>query len=1089
MLQIQRLFSGLHVALAVIFATPAAAPAAESTNVANGSSINSPREGQTATWQDLNAQGVGLNAQERFADALAPLDQALAACNTAGEQHIHCVALVTSNLCLALIHLNRIEDGAPICARSLDALKKDQSPGASQQLFYGESFLAGVLQKLQRPSEAEKLLTDALAIGLQPGSGIPDGKIGNALARLALIHRDEGRLDQAAGEFLNGVARLRATDPGEAIQALGWLQDVLWQSLRDDEAGAATEDAMVLAASDPHLRADALMLRVRYDVWIARLAEAEATTRELIDNLTKYTRPDNFVIALQKLGLADILADQRKAGEALGVEREVLAYYRQYIPKSEYIVGILYRIARLKKLAAAQNEHSALTPAQLSDIVEAHRLNREALRKAANNRWAEAEDLHRKSVALAKRVLAPDSQRLGILLYEAGLFFDNQERFVEAQPFLSRAADIFKLDQPFQRELYGKSLAALARVYENLGEPALAEARYQDALALFKDAHMMDAESGIVALHNYGAFLRDQSRFREAEGIFQSTLALREKTYGPNQPQTAAELNSLGLLYLQWGRYADAEQTLRRALAIQEKQGGPPTETKTFVLINLATLEQDKGRYSQAEQFHRRALGMREQLYGKDSAQVARTLRTIADDKLTQWQLPEAEDLAHRAIALGEENGDTVRYQTSAAWQLLGQIQASAQRPRDALVSMGKAVALDEALANATRRGLLERLFNQANALFWVGRYQDAINVADRALDAAKSTFSDDSPGPLAAAFDKAAEFRALAGDTKGATDLLEQALEIRGRLFGAGSLAVAYNEALLVPYLLEQGRALEADRLSKQALDSAAGAFGGDNPNLASFLRERASVSVALGHIQAGEVSLRHALTLQEATLPADSPLIVPTLTALANNLVTQGRAQEAEPLASRALNITEAWTGGNGPGLIAPLESIANVFAAEGKSSDALNAARRALDIATQVFGAHHPSTAGAMRTVGNSLARFRVSHDDAKSFLQGAVAIDKAMPTSLNFWLAADLNNLGLVEEADGELAQAREHMQQSVGILDRAGFDDSLSIAVALTNLARVDTALNLKTEADSATELALRIFQKSGADITQRDRAL
>jgi Tfp pilus assembly protein PilF len=953
--------------------------------------------------------------------------------------------------------------------------------------------LAYLLQTLHRGSEAEPLFEDAIAIGLKPGSGIPDNKIGNALSQLALIHRDQGRLDEAASEFRDGVARLRASDPAQAIQALGWLQDVLWHLLRDDEAGAAAEDAVVLARdgapSDPLQMSAALNLQARYDIFTARLPEAEAATRECIDILVKYTKPDNLVLAWRRFELADILADEGRTGEALAVEREVLKYFRQYKPESEDTAILLNRVARLEKLAAGQNRRPAMTPSQLSQIVEAHRLNREALRKTGNNRWAEAEDLHRKSIALAERVLPPDSQRLGLLLYETGLFFHNQERFAEARPFLSRAADIFKVDLPFQREMYGKSLEALAGVYENLGEPALAEARWHDALALFKDAHLVDANSGIAALHNYGAFLRDQSRFNEAEEIFRSTLASREKTYGPDWPETAVEINSLGLLYLQWGRYADAEQALRRALAIQEKQGGPPTETKTFVLINLASLEQDKGRYKLAEEFHHRALGMREQLYGKDSAQVARTLRTIAGDELLLWRLSAAEDLARQAIALGEANGDTFRYQTSAAWQLLGQIQAGEQRPKDALFSMGKAVALDEALVNAERRGLVDSLFNQANALFWVGKYQDAIKVADRALEDATHTFSADSPGPLAAAYDKAANFKALAGYTKEATDLLQQALDIRSRLFGKKSLAVAYNNSQLVPYLLEQGRVMEADRLSKQALDSAEGAFGADSPNLASFLRDRASVSIALGRIQAAEVSLRRALRLQEAALPADSPLIAPTLTALANNLVMQGRAQEADPLASHALKITEAWTGSTGPGLIGPLESVANVLAAEGKSREALNTGRQALEVAAKVFGAHHPTTAGAMRIVGSSLARFQDSRGDAKSFLEGAIAIDKAMPAPVNFWLAADLNNLALVEEADGELAQARAHLQQSIAIFDRAGFVDSLSMAVALTNLSRVDTALNLKAEADSAAELALGIFQKSGADHIHRDRAL
>jgi tetratricopeptide (TPR) repeat protein len=456
---------------------------------------------------------------------------------------------------------------------------------------------------------------------------------------------------------------------------------------------------------------------------------------------------------------------------------------------------------------------------------------------------------------------------------------------------------------------------------------------------------------------------------------------------------------------------------------------------------------------------------------------------------LLQWHLSAAEDLARQAIALGEANGDTFRYQTSAAWQLLGQIQAGDQRPKDALFSMGKAVALDEALVNAERRGLVDSLFNQANALFWVGKYQDAIKVADRALEDATHTFSADSPGALAAAYDKAADFKALAGYTKEATELLQQALDIRSRLFGTKSLAVAYNNSHLVRYLLEQGRIIEADRQSKQALGSAEEAFGGDSPNLASFLRDRASVSIALGRIQEAEVSLRRALRLQEATLPADSPLIAPTLTALANNLVMQGRAQEADPFASRALKITEAWTGSTGPGLIGPLESMANVLAAEGKSTEALNSGRRALEVATKVFGPHHPATAGAMRIVGSSLAKFQDSRGDAKSFLEGAIAIDKAMPTPVNFWLAADLNNLALVEEADRELPEAREHFKQSVAIFDRAGFADSLSMAVALANLARVDTALHLKTEATSAAELAIAIFQKSGADNLHRDRAL
>jgi len=71
-------------------------------------------------------------------------------------------------------------------------------------------------------------------------------------------------------------------------------------------------------------------------------------------------------------------------------------------------------------------------------------------------------------------------------------------------------------------------------------------AREADALALQRSDRMagltlrcvdavqkctlVDANSGIVALHNYGAFLRDQSRFNEAEETVPSSFCERGLT-------------------------------------------------------------------------------------------------------------------------------------------------------------------------------------------------------------------------------------------------------------------------------------------------------------------------------------------------------------------------------------------------------------------------------------------------------------------------------------------------------------------------------------------------------------------------------
>lgn len=169
----------------------------------------------------------------------------------------------------------------------------------------------------------------------------------------------------------------------------------------------------------------------------------------------------------------------------------------------------------------------------------------------------------------------------------------------------------------------------------------------------------------------------------------------------------------------------------------------------------------------------------------------------------------------------------------------------------------------------------------------------------------------------------------------------------------------------------------------------------------------------------------------------------------------------------------------------MLNPLESMAIVFALEGNASKAVAMGHRAFTVASEVFGPHHPATAEAMRIIGDSLARLPSSHSDAEFFLKGAIAIDKTMPPSVNFWLAADLNDLALIEAADKNLAQAGDHLRQSIAIFNRAGFADSLSLAVVLANLAKVDTELGRKAEAASADQQAVAIFQNCGADRVHR----
>jgi tetratricopeptide (TPR) repeat protein len=216
--------------------------------------IGSARPDDAAEWQRLNRQGVASNSQGRYADAVAPLRQALALCSMDQDQRADC-ATVAANLCISLVKLGRTDEGVPVCQRSLDAFRsaKDIAPSRqSYQLFHGDLFLADLLKKSNRVSEAEALFKDAVQTALRPNSGISDGDTANALIFLGLMHRDQNRLGEAASEFHDAAERGRNSDPANAIKALDWLQDTLWRLKRDDESGAAAQVSIGIGIG-PHI--------------------------------------------------------------------------------------------------------------------------------------------------------------------------------------------------------------------------------------------------------------------------------------------------------------------------------------------------------------------------------------------------------------------------------------------------------------------------------------------------------------------------------------------------------------------------------------------------------------------------------------------------------------------------------------------------------------------------------------------------------------------------------------------------------------------------------------------------------------------
>jgi tetratricopeptide (TPR) repeat protein len=167
-----------------------------------------------------------------------------------------------------------------------------------------------------------------------------------------------------------------------------------------------------------------------------------------------------------------------------------------------------------------------------------------ALLCQAQGRYADAEPLHKRSLAILEKAFGADHPNVAKALNNLAALYDDQGRYADAEP------------------LYRRSLAVQEKVLAP-DHPDVADSAEQPGGAL--------SSPRSLSLYHY------QGRYADAEPLLKRSLAIYERAFDPDSIATA--LNDLAALYKAQGRYADAEPLLKRSLAVGEKALGPgPSE-------------------------------------------------------------------------------------------------------------------------------------------------------------------------------------------------------------------------------------------------------------------------------------------------------------------------------------------------------------------------------------------------------------------------------------------------------------------------------------------------------------------------------
>lgn len=327
--------------------------------------------------------------------------------------------------------------------------------------------------------------------------------------------------------------------------------------------------------------------------------------------------------------------------------------------------------------------------------------------KTAQGKYAAAEPLYRKALAIKERTAGANSTAVAQILNGLANLLLCRGKYIEAEAVLRRAVSILEKSSPDSEDC-GKTFIVLARVLIQEGKYSQA----QEAINKLKsvaDRHPNSSLSSdylIVA----GRLALVNGRTSDAKKLLQKAINLKEQSAGANHPDLIEPLNAMASLYAYQARYSDAEPLLYRSLAVSEEGLGRDHPVVADSLEELAVIGELKHRYPQAESNFKRALEIRENGLGNEHPSVARTLTNMAWLKYAQEDYPQSDSLFRKSQTILEKSIAPGDPRTLATLEYYTYLLKSTNRKKQASELAGKIKKLKETqrLENPAAKGNID---------------------------------------------------------------------------------------------------------------------------------------------------------------------------------------------------------------------------------------------------------------------------------------------------------------------------------------------------------------------------------------------
>jgi tetratricopeptide (TPR) repeat protein len=396
------------------------------------------------------------------------------------------------------------------------------------------------------------------------------------------------------------------------------------------------------------------------------------------------------------------------------------------------------------------------------------------------------------------------------------------------------------------------------------------------------------------------------------------------------------------------------------------------------------------------------------------------------------------------------------------------------QKSSVVLLALGLWILVCEAsLAEEDDPGALNQRVNQ---LIEQGKYQEAIPIAERAVEVAKHTLGPDHPKTADALNDLGFIFQKIGNYAK-AEPLYQEELRIRQKVLGPEHPDTANSLNNLAALYWAMGEYVKAEPLLKEALRIRQKVFGSGDPDTAQSLNNLAELYQAMGEYAKAEPLLQEALRIRQKVLGSENPDTAVSLNNLAELYRVMGEYAKAEPLYQEGLRILQKVLGPEHRETATILNNLASLYQDMSEYAKAEPLLQEALQILQEILGKEHPDTA---RSLNNLAALYEAMGEYAKAepLYQGALQIRQKLLGTEHLDTAQSLNNLGGLYEDMDEYAKAEPLYQEALQIRQKVLGPEHPDTAQSLDNLAvlefdlgRIDQAAAFARQA-SAAELTI-----------------